>query len=258
MTAFAALDAELALWAEAGRRASFWWRDDDAGADSPALARLLALAERHAAPLALAVIPLRLEKPATARIEATRHVTVLQHGLRHENRAGAGAKKCEFPARLPLDAMLAELDHGRALLDSAFDGRALPVLVPPWNRLAPALIPALASTGLHGLSSYGPRSSTQAAPGVRQVNCHVDPIDWRGTRGFIGEPNTVNLVCAHLAARRTGAADADEPTGLLSHHSTHDEACWMFFDQILHRLTHHAAACLMAPARLFPGAAIER
>ncbi len=251
MTNFAALDAELALWAKAGRRATFWWRDDDAAIDSPALARLLALAATHKAPLALAVIPLKLDRSAAARIEAAQAVAVLQHGLRHENRAVTTEKKCEFPSRFPLDAMLAELDQGRAHLQAALNGRALPVLVPPWNRLAPALIPVLASIGLHGLSTYGARESATAAPGLVQVNCHVDVIDWKVTRGFIGEQAAIELLCAHLRARREGGGDAEEPTGVLTHHAAHDEATWRFLDTLLARLVGHKAAHLLPASALF-------
>ena len=42
---WAVLEAELDLWQAAGRTASFWWRDDDAVAATPALSRLLALPE---------------------------------------------------------------------------------------------------------------------------------------------------------------------------------------------------------------------
>ena len=50
-----ALEAELDLWQSAGRTATFWWRDDDAIAWTPALERLLELAEDT--PIAIAVIP---------------------------------------------------------------------------------------------------------------------------------------------------------------------------------------------------------
>ena len=57
MTSWAAFRAELDHWQEAGRNASFWWRDDDAETPSPALDQLLALRASRGLPLALAVIP---------------------------------------------------------------------------------------------------------------------------------------------------------------------------------------------------------
>ena len=61
---------EIARWRDAGRVADFWWRDDDAALPHPALARLLDLAARSRAPLALAVIPLH----ARAETEALRQM----------------------------------------------------------------------------------------------------------------------------------------------------------------------------------------
>jgi hypothetical protein len=64
-----------------------WWRDDDAGRDHPALTRLLDLAECHDLPLALAVVPMWLDADGHARVAASRHATVLQHGYAHANHA---------------------------------------------------------------------------------------------------------------------------------------------------------------------------
>ena len=58
-----AATAELARWRAEGLSLPIWWRDDDAIAPTPALERLLALAEQFEAPLHLAVIP----EPATRR-----------------------------------------------------------------------------------------------------------------------------------------------------------------------------------------------
>jgi hypothetical protein len=54
------LTAELDLWSAAERPATLWWRDDDAAEVTPALERLLALADATGVPLALAVVPGRL------------------------------------------------------------------------------------------------------------------------------------------------------------------------------------------------------
>jgi hypothetical protein len=251
MSRFARLDAELARWAATGDAASFWWRDDDAGPDSPALDRLLGLAARHRAPLALAVIPLRLDEAAARRILACGQASVLQHGIRHDNRARAGEKKCELVADAPLEATLDELREAGARLEATFDGRALPVLVPPWNRIAPGLVPHLASIGLSGLSTHLARKARRAAPGLCQVNTHADLIDWPGTRGFIGEAAALDLITDHLSARREGRADADEPTGLLSHHAIQDEACWRFLDALLAHLSAHPAARLLTAEACF-------
>lgn len=67
------------------------------------------------------------------------------------------------------------------------------------------------------------------------VNTHVDVIDWRGSRGFVGEDFALNLATRHLQARRNGSADAHECTGWLTHHAVHDEAAWSFLAMLLER-----------------------
>jgi peptidoglycan/xylan/chitin deacetylase (PgdA/CDA1 family) len=255
MTGWRDLEDELRRWADAGLSATFWWRDDDAGPPAPALDRLLALAARHEVPLGLAVVPARLEPGAAERIAAARLATPLLHGLAHRNHASGPEKKSEFPPSRGLEAMREDLGGGLALLRAAFGARALAVLVPPWNRLAAALIRHLPALGIAGLSRHQARDSVMAAPGVRQVNCHVDLIDWPGSRGFVGEPAALALLCDHLAARRGGRADAEEPTGLLGHHLVQDEGCWSFLDALLALLTTNPAARFLAPATLFPEAA---
>jgi len=89
-----ALARELDAWARAGRTATFWWRDDDAVAPTPALKRLLRLAGRHRTPIALAVIPRPAVKSLFDRLADHANVRVLQHGYEHANHAPAGAKKC--------------------------------------------------------------------------------------------------------------------------------------------------------------------
>ena len=47
---------------DAGAEPALWWRDDDAGADSPALRRLIALARESGCPVAVAAIPRRTDQ----------------------------------------------------------------------------------------------------------------------------------------------------------------------------------------------------
>jgi hypothetical protein len=202
---------ELARWRDAGREAQFWWRDDDAARPSPALARLLALQQRSGVPLALAAIPAQAEAKAFANLAPG--VAILQHGSDHANRAQAGEKKCEFASSHAPAESIARLAAARERLAIVAHGRLLPVLAPPWNRLPEALLPHLANAGIRGLSRYGARASAQAAPGVVQVNTHVDLIAWRAGRGFAGEGAVLAAATAHLAAKRDGRADAGEPTG---------------------------------------------
>jgi hypothetical protein len=241
-----ALAAELAAWRDAGATPSLWWRDDDAGAASPALSRLLRLAEQRDVPLALAVIPASAQGEAI--VPARR---VIMHGCDHRNRAAAGEKKTEFPASEGDDAALERLARARERLAMLAGERFLPVLAPPWNRLRENLVARLPAAGLRGLSRYGARK-----PGshrVREVNTHVDIVAWRGARGFLGEDASLALLVGHLSARRTGGADRDEPTGVLTHHAVHDEEAWRFLERLFEQ-TRAGGAAWADPVEVFTSA----
>lgn len=246
-----ALAAELDAWAAAGRTATLWWRDDDASAPTPALDRLLALADGAGVPLALAVIPMASGPALAERLAAAPQTTVLQHGIAHANRARPGERKCELSAARPADETLAALAAAGTRLAGLFGARARPVLVPPWNRLAAELVPRLPQAGVAGLSTFGPRESRAPADGLVQANTHVDPVDWRGTRGFLGEAAALGMLVEHLTGRRRGAVDPEEPSGLLSHHLAHDAAGWAFLEALLARTRAHPACRWLAAEEVF-------
>ncbi|MSP68390.1 MAG: hypothetical protein EXQ96_09955 [Alphaproteobacteria bacterium] len=247
MSGWHALGEEFARWREVGRGATLWWRDDDAGAATPALGRLLALAQDTRVPLALAAVPAWLTPEAAAWVLATPKVRVLQHGMDHSNRAPEGARKCEFP---PGDgAAEARLAAGSSGLRAHFGVQALPVLVPPWNRIAPELVARLPAAGFRGLSTYQARGAK--VPGLAIVNAHADIIDWQGMRGFVGEAAALHLVTRHLAARRLGTVDGAEPTGLLTHHAVHGEDAWTFLARLMEWVQAHATHSWLDPADLF-------
>jgi hypothetical protein len=250
MTSWAALDAELDRWAEAGRRATLWWRDDDAVAATPQLERLLLTARRRdgePVPLCLAVIPAAADSGLAATVAAQKRLSVLQHGFAHRNHAPPGEKKAELGAHRPVAAILDELSAGRDRLRQMFAAAFLPVLVPPWNRMASPVRDGLGRIGLRGYSAYGAR-----APGERGVvNAHVDIVAWHQGRGFLGGPAALGLLIGHLSARREGRADAEEPTGLLTHHLVHDEGCWEFLTDLLHLLEGRREVRWLAGADIF-------
>jgi len=93
------------------------------------------------------------------------------------------------------------------------------------------LLPALVSAGFATVSAFTPRAAAQPVPNLTQVNCHVDPIDWRGTRDLTDPALLIRHVVRLLRDRRTGIADNDEPLGYLSHHLVHTEAIWDFTEQ---------------------------
>jgi hypothetical protein len=244
------LVAEFDRWKEAGRVATLWWRDDDAVGPSDRLERLLSISGDI--PIALAVIPAGADSRLATwlvhpvRSRQTARLFVLQHGWRHQSHAVDG-KKSEFPPERSRRAVACDLAAGRMRLVTLFEARALPILAPPWNRFDCRFLSLLVDCGLGGLSSVGPRRLVRPAPGVVAANAHVDLVAWTGDRGFIGEEAALRGLIRHLRARRSAGVDAEEPTGILTHHLVQDEAT----DTFLHKLAtitevHRAARWLDA------------
>ena len=251
MSDWAALTRELDRWAEAGRRAGLWWRDDDIERPDPALSRLIALAQGVRVPLALAVIPATASAALAPLFAPHDNIALLQHGYAHRNHAADGAKKAELGTERPLALAVGELGMGRQRLDALFGTRAVAALVPPWNRIAPGLVPMLPELGYTGLSTYGARRRPAPVRGLAQVNTHVDIVDWRTSRGFVGTAAALTLLLGHLSARRNGTADGAEPTGLLTHHRVHDKACWRFLDALFAHTAGHPGARWLGARELF-------
>lgn len=224
------LREEFALWRQRALVLPFWWRDDDAVSPTAALDRLAALSDEVAVPVHLAIIP----KHATedlAQTLAPPFIPVV-HGWSHENQAPAGKKKSEFNGR-PTDQAVADFKQAKARMDALFGARLAPMFVPPWNRIDPELYAHLPALGYDAVSTYNPRVAPEAAPGVAQINTHIDPIMWRGTRGLVAPERLVRQICGLLRKRRRGKTDNAEPLGYMTHHLVHDADIWAFTRQLL-------------------------
>lgn len=223
----------------------FWWRDDDAGRDDRRLLPLLELAERRAAPVALAVVPDWLADACREQILASGSVTVLQHGISHADHAVPSFKKIELGGDAARDQLLADLRHGREHLAEAFGSRFAPALVPPWNRIAADLTAFLPGAGFTGISMFGPRRTADAAPGLRRVNTHLDLVVWReGGR-------QLDLVAAVERLTMLVVAHGDEPIGILSHHQVMNAVAFSTLDRLLALVQDQPRATLAAAGALF-------
>ena len=256
-TAWSAFADELAAWRAAGRPATFWWRDDDAGPSDGHLDRLIGLAEKTGVPLGLAVVPAWLEPGVAAALRAApANLAVLQHGWAHVNHEPVPApgtdrlRQAECGDARPAAVVLAEIEQGWQRLDATFADRVLPVFVPPWNRVAPAVHTALPGLGYRALSTFGPRNGAGPAARLGILNCHVDPVLWRDGRRFAGATATLDRLRGELTARRRGQTDPDEPIGILTHHRAMALDQWMFLEEWLGRLRRHPAATFPTIASL--------
>jgi peptidoglycan/xylan/chitin deacetylase (PgdA/CDA1 family) len=220
------LDALDAALDAAPAPVHLWWRDDDAGRLHPRLDRLLALAERHDVPVALAVVPAWLELDAAARIGATATASVLQHGHAHVDHAAPGGKRIELGGRASPKELGSLLDQGRTRLAAIFGDQFLPVMVPPWNRIAPEFVAALGGWGFSGLSTFAGAAAVTCAP-LRRIDAHIDVIAWRGDRAFIGLGAIFRRLATLVQRRDPG------PIGVLTHHLVTDDAGFEGLDQFL-------------------------
>jgi hypothetical protein len=103
----------------------------------------------------------------------------------------------------------------------------------------------LPACGYRGLSTFGARSLARPAPGLTQVNTHIDPIDWHGSRSL----RDVSRLIAEIAgavARRAATSGPGEPLGILTHHIAHDEAIWSFCEALLEELDRQSASLDLA------------
>lgn len=236
------LKSELDRWAAEGRVASLWWRDDDATAMTPPLRRALALSRRYRVPIHLAVIPAPMDRGFGGDLAGEPHVRVLQHGYAHANHAPDDGPHWELGDHRPLDLVVQELIAGQAILKPAMQERLLPVLVPPWNRISPAVIARIGDSGNRALSTHGKRRARFTDTGIEIINTHCDPIDWDAQARFLGRNESLRDLVHHLTARRAGKADSDEASGLCTHHSRQDEETWAFVERLLAETSAHPAA----------------
>jgi hypothetical protein len=241
---------ELDLWAQAGRSIQLWLRDDDAVAPSPALDRLARLSERFDLPVLLAVIPMLAEPDLAKALKTMPSLRPCQHGTWHRNHAPPGGKKSEFGAQRPADEVEAELRLGSARLEELLGPLLLPVFVPPWNRIDPALAVKLPGLGFSGLSCFR-GFALPPGGGPTLVNTDIDVMDWQDGRVGRSAPALATEIHTHLLARRQRNASPDTALGLLLHHRDHDESGWNALENLLTRLRAHPAVSATDPRALF-------
>lgn len=244
---------ELALWAEAGRIARFWWRDDDAVEPTHLLSMLLDLAQAEKVEVGLAAIPALTAEALADEVRRRTHVVVLQHGYRHRNHAAPGRPAVECGGDRPVEDTLTELRLGCERMREFFGGRFRPVLAAPWNNIDDGVALRLDACGIEALSAFGPRARQTHAAAITVANVHVDPLNWRAGGRFAGTGKALSGIVGELKSRRTGATDPDEPLGLLTHHLNHDAATWEFLKRLFEATRVHPAARWLSIAETFGG-----
>ena len=233
--AWQSLREELDLWQEP---VSFWWRDDDAVADTPSLQKLIATQQENPSiPLHLASIPQLLETSLPPLVKSSPNVWILQHGFSHQNNASTGERKIELGGDQDQSILRENLASGRGILKQNFADRYLDVLVPPWNRVNATALSAIDS--LHYLALSGLGLDKNQRDETPRLNVHIDIINWK-QRCFVGTEACLEKIVNQLKIRRTEPAHRHEPLGLMTHHLAHDDDCWKFLSDFLQLTTEHA------------------
>ena len=86
--------------------------------------------------------------------------------------------------------------------------------------------------------------------GLLEINTHVDVIDWKDGRRFVGEATALDALVAALRRSR----ETNEPIGVLSHHLAMDDGTWDFLSSLWQRATS-LPGLRLCPARVLFGSA---
>lgn len=254
ISAYDSLLAELDAWQKADTTAEFWWRDDDAAEPCVELDRLFRLSQSTGVPCGLATIPARAGEPLRKDVSSQSYIWVLQHGYAHTNHAKGSGKAWELGSHRPASVVLDEMRDGMLKLTQLFKSRFIPVVVPPWNRIDPELLPYLPVMGYRGLSaSY--KSHRPVPPGdLRVADAHCDVLSWKDKPHvrFAGLEKCLASLTGHLQAKRQGETDEREPTCVLTHHLVMPPDAWEFMDTLFSITMAHPAARWMSPADIWP------
>ena len=247
---FQILANELNTWTETGKIAEIWWRDDDLKTSTKKLDHLLSTANDIKLVPLLAVVPAKASRQLMNTLNSC-NVKIAMHGFQHQNHEALPKKKSEFGDSRLIEHQKIDLKNGIKQLDNLFGKLFLKCFVPPWNRANNEVIKCLPSIGISGISTFAPRKKATPAPGLTQVNTHVDIIDWKGTRKFIGAGFMATQIAFHLKKMRVNLVDNLEPMGILSHHLEMSDMDWQDFKKVFLLLKANPSIKLNDPINYF-------
>ena len=236
------IGSELDQWSKVGWVAKFFWRDDDAVTDTPALRRLFQVARDKGITVALAVIPEQADA-ALARLLTTETCCVWQHGWNHR-----WYERGEFGDGRPLEAMKYDALSGQRRMDQLFGPQGWQrIFVPPFHEIAMPFKALLSVLGYLGVSAGVP--PTPRIEGVPELNA-FDFMDWKAKK-LLPESEIYALILEELKSRRAGSIPAARPIGLLTHHLVMDEQDWSVLSDLFSLLQSHEASHVCSAFEVF-------
>ena len=241
---------EFKKWRRHDLTLPVWWRDDDASEVSDNLILLSEISSDFGVPVHLAVIPRDAKPSLQDFIAENQNITPVVHGWSHRNHQPADQRKCEFGDARNIGVQREEAAEGIRVLKRLFGDRMAPMFVPPWNNIGDAMVQELSGLGYSALSTCHARAAQEAAPGLTQINTHVDPIYWHPSKMLSHPELIVERLVRQLKNRRQGKEDNSEPFGLLTHHLVHNEDIWEFVRQFWSEMQDGPTVnWLMSPAQ---------
>ena len=234
---------ELSIWSSQGRKARFWWRDDDAVSHTPQLDQLLELAERFGIGIALAVIPAKADRSLQLRLQHSR-CSIWQHGWDHTFHEDG-----EFGTSRPAQSMMQDALMGQRALDELFGTTGWQrVFVPPNHALSMAFKARVHDLDYLGVSAGDPL--TPRIKNVRELNAENDLMDWpKGA--LLPLTEICDRLSQQLRAQRTEPAAHADPIGILTHHLAFNESAWHEVASLIELLCEQNAIEWVAPLDLF-------
>ena len=230
-TGYQRLESEINRLETENKRVEIWWRDDDLESPSHSLENMISVSDDiNLAPL-LAVIPARASNQLVKLLNQC-NLNIAMHGLHHYDYEPSTRKKAEFGSFRPIEVQWRDLKTGTRQLEQLFGDLFLKCFVPPWNRINNKLTKSLPSFGISSLSTFASSSKATPVPGLLQINTHVDVIDWKEKKRFIGAELLADKIAAELQNRRTKTIGAAEPIGLLTHHLIMSTDDWKEFQEV--------------------------
>ena len=213
----------------------FFFRDDDAGWADAHLQALLALFDRYATPLDLAVIPGALgpvlSRQLRARLRAAPELLgVHQHGYVHSNHELSG-RKCEFGMSRSRLAQRHDLESGATILRERLAAPVDPIFTPPWNRCTETTVECLVELGFRALS----RDRGAARLDRRGLWELAVDVDW--CKAFAAA-TPLDTLGRSLAKAATGG----HAVGIMLHHAVMNDAQLEPLGELLRLLSRHPAS----------------
>lgn len=207
---------------EDGRSPALWLRDDDLCTDSPNLRLMFKFAE-WGIPLAFAVVPYRCKfsDADLALIKAQpKNIFFCVHGHSHANRSKNG-KPCEYPEDFSTQRSEKELRYGFEKIRSYFPDRFIPMFVPPWNFLHENHVPALESSGFQYISGHKGMPVGGEGGSFQTISVDFDILNYGNDLWYPLKPeDQFDQELYEAIERWVDEGRAEDPIGILSHHST--------------------------------------